>query len=164
MSSEFGVLNLFETSVEPCMIDGVITSDSEAERAAIHLANGKFENEDQAYDNLAVSLDRNGASQCDEKGIQDDDVTRKVTQEESSHENPTLDPDPRDDFTKNICAAAVSDDFIKPVSVVKRRKAPVQEKKEEDASLNYCTIVCQVCGLAINYIPFQIEDCFKMNK
>ncbi len=148
MSSEIGVLNLFESSVEPRLIDGIIASDSEAENEVVHLANGKFENEDHLYDNLAFSLHKR-VTVCNKP----DELMRNVADEESSHERSAPDPDSRVDLLENNSAAAVSDDFIKPISVIKRRRVPIQEKRV-DTPLTYCTIVCQVCGLAVVFTLF----------
>ena len=159
MSSDFGVLNLFEPSIEPLMTDGIIASDSEAEREAVHLANGEFENEDHVYDDLAWSFG-NGASQCDEDGIREEDVMWSVTQDESSQEKSFLDPDSRDDSLENICAA-ISEDVVEPISLNEQRKAPIEEKKE-DASLTYCTIVCQVRTLSMFSLSILTSSRFKM--
>jgi hypothetical protein len=135
MSYDLEIFNLIEYNIEPLMTtDGPIASDSEAEREAVHLANGEFENDDQVYDDLAMSFSSVTTSQCD--------VMWSVTQGESSPELSFRDPDSRDDSLENICAA-ITDDVVEPVSVNKLRKIEVKEK-EEDVSLTYFTTVCQV--------------------
>jgi len=106
MSSEIGVLNLFESSVEPRLVDGIIASDSEAENEVVHLANGKFENEDHLYDNLAFSLHKRATV-----SNKPDELMRNVADEESSNEKSAPDPDPRVDLLENNSATAVTDDF-----------------------------------------------------